>query len=196
MGLFNFSKKSKFGSMDELDVPPMPPPLAKGEDELPGLSSSLEEELLPMPKRKGFLKFPSHKKEELKLPELSEEIPMQSKFPPFEEELPNMPAFEEEEMGLPEFPKLGPKLKEEKQESELSLSQAEPEKKGFMKISELRNVLMDIKDTQDTLREIRGSVFLMNEMENEKDKLYENWRKCIGDLNRKVMMVDKIIFRG
>ena len=179
MSLFSFRRKSrpKLSLPTELDLPPMPPPLAEGEDELPALSS-LDEDIPAPPEEEELMKF--SKKEKIKLPEFLKMPPM-----PSEE-----PLSGEDEFGLPEFPKL---VSEKEEELPVSI---EPEKRGFMRIGALRDILEDINSAQSSLKETKNSLLLVDTAEDDKDKMLERWRKNIEDLNKKIMLMDKILFKG
>lgn len=175
-------KKTKAG----LEMPP-PPPLIEEpapKEEKP----EIKEKKMDIPDKFHEVRFSRHPVEELieepisspkekMIPHLSEE-----EFKPVSEvvkpEIPEMPE-------LPEIPEL-PKEKVIKQEI--------LEGPIFIKSRDYQEVLGKINKIKENVQHTEDVFKKMNEIKNEKDKIFDEWKKSLEDIQRKLIYIEKSFF--
>lgn len=212
-----FKKKKEFSSLDNLDIPPAPPPRfsedlppaeigselppppigAQQDYEWPDLHQELNPPEIPAQKpKKGFSLFQKKKKEEA-LPEL----------PPINEqpmpELPEMysphdgdsiagvpgPSFEETVQIQPQ-PAIQP-IAEKKQ----VLAKVQKTEK-YLKVDGFQLILSEFNEIKKTVRNAVGIPTDVQDKEKELNREFEAWKATMKDIQRKLLFIDKQLFEG
>ncbi len=189
--------------LEEPEMPPLP------EEELS--LEDLEEESLELPpppeikkeKRKGLFSF-------LKTKKVVEKIPLAKKkeFP----EMPSLPKFEEEELSeIPplteteeekEFPEIPTLPEEEIPPSPPITEQILPsreeliKKTRFIAINDFEHIQNEINNIKITLKGSEPFFAKLEEDKPARDKKYEEFRNYLDDIHKKIMFVDKNLFKG
>ncbi len=66
----------------------------------------------------------------------------------------------------------------------------------FVKVQDYRGFIEGQERIKNNLKEADNILTRLNEIKNEEDKAFENWRLGLEDINKKVSFVDKKIFEG
>ncbi len=219
-------KGEKVGPLDEaLDVPPAPPPIhGHFPDDLPKFELKEEkpahqkeemrpvgfEEKLPMP-HKEEAEFPPLEGFEEKLPEFPHEEP-EAELPPLEDapKFTPKPPIKEPVMAIPS-PKREIHIEHEIEDRKPFLEKIEKEaivdeKKLFAKrptTSGPTYIRLDkFRDTLGSMGVVRGDLkkcdeSLINLINKEKkDRGFERWRASMDDIQKKLIFVEKTLFKG
>lgn len=172
--------------------------------ELPPLPEEKSEELgeldLPPPpeiknEKRGFFSFLKPKKaaKELGLPRIEEEIPEMPTFPEVSEEFPEIPPLSKEK-EIPTIPQSVEPLKPVAEKPMPEIKEIKPVKK-FVTINDFRQIQSDIGGTKDILKGVDGIFSKLEEVKNIGDKEYVELRNGLQDIQRKIMFVDKVLFK-
>jgi len=192
LGFLKFLKKSRGEKLempfDDLDIPP-PPPVAK--------------ELPPMPKfdfSKNEEKMPEFGMDEEIEPEINEEMPEE-----VPEELPEeMPRFEEK----PVIPKRAPMLTARKMPFERMEKAAVMEEKSilrheavsakpiYIKLGTFRGIRKSMSVIKNDLKNADETLVKLQHRKDVHDKEFTKWQKTMEDLQKKVIFIDKTLFKG
>lgn len=208
MGFLKFLKREKKGDFDELDLPPAPPSLedqdfAHGLDEgmeLPEIPEFPEEKIsAPEPKFGFENEMPSGLPPE---PEMEDLKPIggAAPIPPIsmpsapEPVQPNeVPAREE-----PRFTPLDAYPKMEKglfaQERKL-LHQRPDAKTVYVKIGKFKAALGSINVVRSDLRKSEEALMKLESIKNSKDRAFDKARNSLDDLQKKLIFIDKTLFK-
>ena len=172
MGFLRFLKKEKprlTGS--ELDVPPIPPPTEEGEDL--GLTS-IGEDIPPPPLDEDMLPpFPGPVEEERK---------------PFEDFIPK----EESVLVTEEAPITGEAVKPPVVFSDEKIVI----KPIFVRAEKFKGVLGEIGGIKTDLKKSENAVASINSLEGSKEKELVKWQNVLNDVEKKLMLIDKTLFKG
>lgn len=172
MGFLRFLKKKKVRTED-LDVPPPfpPPPLEASED----IGLTAEEELPPLPEIRE---------------ELEEITPIPPEIPaPQEAILGPAPAPIEE---LPIIPR--PEIKGSfRRIEEKEIKRIKP---VFVEVGLFRNnVLKNIAIIKNELKNSSGILSELSRLEQNENNLFKDWHSKMEDVQKRLMNIDKIIFK-
>ena len=182
MGFLKFLKRDKskelnLERMEDLDVPPLHPGLEeKGMENLP--------EVPEVPKSEKS--FPGRKEKlvpELKLPSIQESP---------------KPEWEEPKV---ELPGTMPAKEIEPYESAIIMEEKPVEKHReaggpiFVKVNEFKGVLSEIGTIKRDLKTADQSLLKLNEIEANRDKILAKWSDIMADLQKKVIFIDKTLFK-
>lgn len=205
----------------EEELPPLPD---EGEDieEMPSLEEPTEEpgeeglELPPPPGRweekRGLFSFFKTKKadKDLPLPRIDEEIP---EMPPMPESMemegpPEMPIKEKEEISMPWLEEepisvpariISPKKTEKPAAEPLKQAERTEEriipKTKFITIEEFKHIEGDANSARDSLKDIDALSSKFEEVKEIGDKEYAMLRENLQDIQRKIMFIDKELFK-
>lgn len=205
------------------ELPPLPemeeeelPPLPEMEEELgalPELPSTEEKpelgelDLPPPPqlgvKKKGFFSFLKPKKaaEELPLPRIWEEVSEMPALPSLEEEFPEMPPIDKEEVTpMPELereisaPKPIPTFKPEVKKP-LPKKEVMRIERKFVTINDFREVQNNISNVKGVLKCADAIFSGLEEVKINGDKEYMGLCNSLKDVQRKIMFIDKTLFK-
>ena len=218
MGFLKFLKRERKDTLDELDLPPAPPSLEGFEENMPELPDlpDFEDEKISAPKEEmpGF-DFPE---EEQNVPALGKEDTME--FPTFSEmrEKPmpvqpfNMPQQIPEPMSEQES------IAEEQpaeEEQEFMPSEAYPKAAGrlfshekrmlrerpsaktiYVSVDNFKATLGSINMVRSSLRKSEEALMKLESIKSAKDKSFDKIKGSLEDLQRKLIFVDKTLFKG
>ena len=182
LGFLKFLKRDKskeldLESMENLDAPPIPPGLEeKGMEKLP--------EMPEVPKSEKSL---PGRKEKL-VPELK--LPSMQEYP--------KPGWEEPKV---ELPGTMPAKEIEPYESAIVVEEKPVQKRReaggpiFVKVNEFRGILSEISTIKRDLKTTDQSLLKLNEIEANRDKILAKWHDIMVDLQKKVIFIDKTLFK-
>ncbi|MBI2654577.1 hypothetical protein HYX02_07280 [Candidatus Woesearchaeota archaeon] len=214
-----FLKREKKESLDELDLPPAPPPLEGFEENLPELPElpELEREKISAPQEE----MPRFEAEEEKFPDLEmpkfdfPELKMENgefELPPLEPETeqisPELPA----RTAIPEpkftIPEPATQTEAPKMEAEPSLPTArglfreekrpmgKTPKTIYVRVDRFKATLGNINIVRSDLRKSEEALAKLENLKVSKDKAFEKTKSSLEDLQRKLIFIDKTLFKG
>ena len=200
LGFLDFLNKGRAKAKEGADIPPMPPPPAdvseehhedvgdelpplpeieehheESGDKLPPLPGIEEHHDIGMPPVPDELKLPEE--DEIKLPE-HHEVPTPHSF---DEEIPTVPLTkpEVEEMPVMQVPKVnrnGPL---------------------FVKSDLFKNDVLDnIAKIKSEVKSSNEVVSRLADFEQDENTIYREWHSQMEDLQKKLLSVDKLLFKG
>ena len=216
MGFLKFLKREKKDTLDELDLPPAPPPLQGFEEnmpELPDLPDFGDEKTYGM--EMPNLDFPE---EEKNIPDLSKEDTM-PEFPSFpeikERPMPIQPfsvasriqeplsmiqpepeqesVTEEKPVPSYTYPKMAGRLFS--QEKRI-LRERPSTKTIYVSVDNFKATLGSINMVRGDLRKSEEALMKLESIKNAKDKSFDKMKSLLDDLQRKLIFVDKTLFKG
>ena len=213
-------REKKEDNFDELDLPPAPPPLeGKGEfgsydfdEKLPELPEFPEFEEQDASATGGLPKFDFPKEESMPSPD-EEEMP---KFPSFQEENTNIPPISApasipqpmpqtiqqmtspiQEKAEPEpedtYPRMGRRLFSHEK---IILREKPNVKTIYVRIDRFKATLGSINMVRSDLRKSEEALSKLENIKIAKDKSFDKLRYSLDDLQKKLIFVDKILFKG
>ena len=219
MGFLKFLKRVKKGdNLENLDLPPAPPPLEGFDENIPELPDFQDfgGETISA---KEWSKFDFPEKE---MPQIGKEdsIPNLPDFPGIEENpvappqpdnapltpesIPPLPqaipelgheAIAEEPIFMPQtaYPKIERRLfsKEKRDFREVRSGKA-----IYMKVDEFKTILGSINLVRSDLRRSEETLTKLENIKNAKDRSFDKFRNSLDDLQKKLIFIDKTIFRG
>ena len=222
VGFLKFLKREKKDTLDELDLPPAPPSLEGFEDSMPELPDfpDFGDEKISAPKEEmPKFDFPE---EEQNAPALGKEDPMEfPSFPEMEEKpMPiqpfNMPQQFPEPQPMPE-PEQNIIAEEQpaEEEQEAMPSEAYPKAAGrlfshekralrqrptsktiYVSVDNFKATLGSINMVRSDLRKSEEALMKLESIKNAKDKSFDKMKSSLDDLQRKLIFVDKTLFKG
>ena len=219
MGFLKFLKRDKSKDLDmdfgNFDVPPMPP-------EPPGMEENGFESLPELPELPDFdepVPGMEEKKtpvSQIKIPPLQQPAYLQEPVFRPSKRFKQMESMETDfEMQRPEEPM--PQMKEDIPEMEPEHRRASPyerfsgaavreersvlehkDAKGpiFMRVDKFRNVLRNISEIRGSLKVSNEILSKLNEIDANAEKDFEKWKNVMTDLQKKLVFVDKTLFKG
>jgi hypothetical protein len=66
----------------------------------------------------------------------------------------------------------------------------------YVLVDHYKAVIEELSESRNLLKNSEDILFRLNEMKNESDKKYEQWRMQMEDIQRKLIFVDKSLFEG
>lgn len=209
---FSFLKKKKEPRMD---LPPPPPseqlefPEMPKEEEIPAVSGkevAPEPEMPPPPPTEEAV-------EEAPIEELPEELPPEMPTPvevapkvpeeaPPEEMIPIPEApLPEEEAPIPELPPITRKRdmildKTVQPEIEETPEEIVPIAPLFVSMQDYKEIINGINTTKDSLEEAEVIVARLNDLKIAQERIFEDWKNQLEDIERKISYVDEIVAQG
>ena len=220
MGFLKFLKRDKKQGldmnlgMDDLDVPPLPPDVKGESEEFPELPEMPKVEG-PLPKGDEFPELPEEPKLFPDLPkqDISETAPRPAAEPVMPKPLlrpqATRPAFEQStkrpmvERRVPIPPAAGAHTEhydsiEESavREQRGVISHKAAGGKTYVRIDRFKGILKDINQIKNDLRNSNEILSKVEEIDENKSKVFERWKNSMSDLQKKLIFVDKILFKG
>ncbi|MAG91510.1 hypothetical protein CMO83_02440 [Candidatus Woesearchaeota archaeon] len=213
MGFLKFLKREKkTDNLEELDLPPEPPAL-EGFDE----GSDLEFPDLGEQKLPSSDKVPADIPEEDGLPELEEDMPNFPTIPDVEENpMPPIPPIsappqtpeaeisppiieseKEDLVQTPVEPQIQAKPVKKLFDHEKKAPEVRPGKhKVYVRVDRYKNTLDSISLVRGDLRNSEKMLIKMDNIKNAKDRSFEKAKSSLTDLQKKLIFIDKTLFKG
>lgn len=223
MGFFKFLKREKKGAVDELDLPPAPPPLEGFEDNLPdfpNLPDFDEQKISIKPEDMPKFEFPE---EEENMPDLDKEEPVPDLAPVQDMEekpipsiaAPEIPQREPIMLQLPEdiLPKPIP-VKAEPEEQppmeiethpkaerklfvhEKRLHRMSVAKTVYVRVDNFKATLGSVNIIRNDLRKSEEALMKLETIKISKDRSFDKVKSSLEDLQKKLIFIDKTLFKG
>ena len=214
MGFLKFLKREKKADVNELDLPPEPPPLEGFEDkqdfpEFPEIKA----DDLDMPKfyaaDAGKTDYPGYGP---KMPEMKDnDMPDFPEFPEMEEEAkaPAEPQMQFQPLASPQPAQPMPTAEEEMPESEPQHMQRRglfhhermpremrARKEVYVRVDRFKAVLDSISMIRSSARKSDESLMRMESIKNSKDRAFDRVKSSLADLQKKLIFIDKTLFKG
>ena len=209
MGFLKFLKRDKSKKHDmeleNLDIPPLPPDIGEKLEDLPNLPdlpelpelekpiSEIEDKVLPELKPARDIPRPFPKLREIKVPEPTLEKPilgMESG-----KTMPTMEKFESE-VDLPDikpyesYPKASFREKSDVMPRKIDRGPI------FMRADKFKRILNEIIIIKDKLKTADASLLELNDINSQENTEFEKWHYIIGDLQKRIISIDKNLFKG
>lgn len=203
MGFFKFLKRDESQGKDaELDLPPSPPPLEGFEDdksfdlpEFPKISAPKEEDFnLDLPEDNSsdlssdLMDFPE-------LEDLDKELPQPVSSPP--QQVPRMQAFQapKQEFSAPASqpqPNPLPDVQERKADAKAIRSG----QSLYVRVDKFKVALDNINAIRGDLRKSEEDLLRLENLKHAKDMSLDKFKSSLDDLQKKLIFVDKTLFKG
>lgn len=219
VGFLKFLKKKRKGELDELDLPPAPPPLEGFEEglelpelpafdekisapeELPEFNFPEEEKTLDLGKEETEFAFPDIEEKEMPepiapIPPIRAPITPQPNAPitpiqPLQE-----PVAQETE---PSFtpPDTYPKIERRLFAQEKGILRERPSLKTiYVRVDKFKATLGSINMVKSDLRKSEEALMKLENIKNSKDRSFDKVKMSLDDLQKKLIFVDKTLFKG
>lgn len=178
MAIFDVFKKKKAKELD------LPPPPDSDSPELPPLPDQDIPPISAKPEKQAQLSPSEH------LPEVPQPVPTQEPKPPHDitpptpEPIHKAPIHEE------------PKPKVQHEHKEFMIEEPHVEGPLFVNVADYQEILQGVDKIKTTLSDSEEIISKLNDLKNAEDKVFENWRSSIEDIERKITYIDQVIFRG
>lgn len=225
MGFLKFLKKQKSSNLDELDLPPAPPPLEGFEEDLPELHDFPELGKISAPKEEPRFDFESEQGQQ----GLSEEMPELPEMPDIEGQsnIPYFPEMEEKliasaqpaKSAIPEpafpiaqrMPETAPPAEEKQSfapdayprmagrlfaKEKRALHQVPRAKTVYVRVDKFKTALGSINMVRSDLRKSEEALVKLENIKNSKDKSFDRVRGSLDDLQKKLIFIDKTLFKS
>ena len=218
MGFLKFLKREKKDTLDELDLPPAPPPLEGFEDNMPELPDfpDFGEEKISAPKedmadfnfpeeeqsipesKENTMEFPSFPEiEEKPMPaippiRITTQIPESISMPQLELEPEQEEIAEEQPMPSDTYPKMAGRLFS--QEKRI-LRERPSAKTIYVSVDNFKATLGSINMVRSNLRKSEEALVKLESIKNATDKSFDKMKSLLDDLQRKLIFVDKTLFK-
>ena len=210
MGFLKFLKRDKKDSLDELDLPPEPPPLEGFEENMPADFPDFNENLSADMPKFDFEKADLGKEDNMGFPELPEMEEKEAEIPPFNgisypEPMPTMPQMPQPMQPLPEpepkddemhsdnFPRMERRLFSQEKRM---LRERPSAKTIYVRIDKFKATLGSINMVRSDLRKSEEALMKLENIKNSKDRSFDKVKVSLDDLQKKLIFVDKILFKG
>lgn len=210
VGFFKFLKRDKKGEMGELDLPPEPPSVEELGEGLPEFPDFQENISAPkgMPNEIPNFDFAGQKGIS------QEEFPG---FPELENENPSMPDSAQQPIqGIMPMPEPMPEAKEIPQEAKPSISanvypkierrlfgherkalrERPSGKTVYIRVDRFKATLGNINTVRNDLRKSEETVTKLENMNNAKGRASDRAKAQLEDLQKKLIFIDKTLFKG
>ena len=214
VGFLKFLKREKRDTLDELDLPPAPPPLEGFEENMPELpdfpdfgdekGSGMEMPNLDFPEEEKniqdfskedtipeFPRFPEMEEKPMPIQTIraTSQIPKHLSMPqPEQEEI-----SEEQPMPSDTYPKMAGRLFS--QEKRI-LRERPSAKTIYVSVDNFKATLGSINMVRSDLRKSEQALMKLESIKNAKDKSFDKMKSSLDDLQRKLIFVDKTLFKG
>ena len=215
MSFLKFLKREKKESLDELDLPPAPPPLGGAE---PGFDASDFEERLP-----EFPEFDEkisaqQEMQEFEFPEEKMNMPGKEAMPgldfpemeeteeyappvraPSNQLAPSIPRMQEPQVSEEEtrqssyYPKMSGRLFAHERRI---LRQRPNVKTIYIRIDNFKATLGSINIVRSDLRKSEEALNKLETIKGAKDRSFDKVKTSIDDLQKKLIFIDKTLFKG
>lgn len=224
MGFLKFLKREKREGLDELDLPPAPPPLEGFEEniplpEFPYIDPDIGTEKISGMEEMPKFDFPKRKQ---RAPELSQKdiMPDLPPFPEIEEETLNPLTSIRVPPGIPEpatsiqqpisepgqFSNEGykfvpsgiyPKIEKRPSIQEKIILREMPRGKAiYVRVDKFKATLGSINLVRSDLRKSEEALMKLENLKSAKDRSFDKFKSLLDDLQKKLIFIDKTLFKG
>ena len=210
MGFLKFLKREKKEDLQDLDLPPAPPPLEESQQDF-NADFSFNEKSQDIPdfpdipdiKVSDESKFDlpqldfEQEKEEPELPDLEEPAPIPPiRFPTTMPEPMPIPAQPPMQMPQPEAAKKEP-IQAIKPRKLFSHERKHIERKEvYLRVDKFRAALESISMIRGSLRQSEELLMKLENIKNAKDRSFDKVKSSLDDMQKKLIFVDKTLFKG
>jgi len=193
MGFMKFMHKKgkdKHPDKNELDIPPLPPPV----DGLDDLNIGSLGGDIKLPEQHELPPFPEESETTTDMPELPELPPL-----PEKRELTGAPVQTSAPIqAAPQLPEThieAPRI--EPMPIPKNIEKAPLQGKPiFIKVENYKDMLGDLSNIKSDLKKAHDALALLEEQKQEEDKEFNKWHSCLEDMHNKLSMMDKILTSG
>ena len=217
MGFLKFLKREKKDTLDELDLPPAPPPLEGFDENLPELPDfpDFGEEKISAPREMRKFDFSEEEQDMqdfgkgqmpsfpinenppepiapvMSPPQISEPSPSPPSIP---QEMPKPEQPSQEQISAPDiYPKIERRLFTQEKRF---LRERPSGKTIYVKVDNFKTTLGSINLVRSDLRKSEEALMKLENIKNAKDKSFDKVRDSISDLQKKLIFIDKTLFKG
>ena len=201
MGFLRFLKREKKETLDELDLPPAPPPLGDFDKDitLPELPD-IGEEIIPQELKFDFPEEERYVPSKERMPEFPKFFPIEEKppapMPPISAPSMLEPMPHEEEhspVSTDTYPKIS--VKHIAHEKRISRERLIGEK-IYIRIDRFKAALGNISVLRNDLKKSEEALMKLETVKNSKDKSFDKFKASLDDLQKKLIFIDKTLFKG
>ena len=197
MGFLKFLHKEKRKEgIDDLDLPPPPPPLEGFEETLPGFQE-FDNNMHSKDELPSF-DFPEMEETEKYAPPVSAPIPPIRT--PSNQPAPSIPRMQEPEQVSEDetgqssyYPKMSGRLFAHER---ISLRQRPNVKTIYVRIDNFKATLGSINIVRSDLRKSEEALNKLETLKSSKDRSFDKVKVSIDDLQKKLIFIDKTLFKG
>ena len=199
MGFLKFLKKSKEDKLEmpfeeDLDMPP-PPPMSSKEQFLPMPDFELKPFSIPQEKTPNPLDL------EPMEPEIPEEIskPPEPRLPRLEEKVKIIhPSRSQMSMHKERHISHLERMEREavREEKRVLRHEAAPLKPIYMGVENFKEIKRSSGIIRNDLRNADEVLAKLQAMKGDKDKEFSKWQKTMEDIQKKIIFIDKTLFKG
>ena len=220
MGFLKFLKKEKKqDSLDELDLPPAPPPLSNFDEKLPDFPEFPNMDRGSLSDTENMPKFDIPKEEEISEPDKDdfmqdfhsfgdvEESPI-NPIPPITADTLSSPKppipehMEESEQDFQESSDIASQEFESKIEKKIFseekrvLTERPDLRVIYVKVDRFKSTLGSINIVRNDLKKSEEALMRLENIKNAKDKSLDIAKSSLEDLQKKLIFIDKALFKG
>ena len=206
MGFLKFLKREKKEEkLDDLDLPPAPPPLEGFEDD-----KDLQMDFDKEPLQDDFPQADAGNEEsfDLEAPEIPSDIDIEKPI-----EMPELSApedtYDEPKEGTDQY-----ELPQQQEMPQEQIQATQPQrhrglfrhesmprhvpigKSVYVEVESFKSSLSHISDVRSSLRKSEGELSKLESIKSAKDKSFEKLRVSLDDLQKKLIFIDKTLFKG
>ncbi len=211
MGFLKFLKREKKEGLDELDLPPEPPPLEGFHENLPELPEfpDIGKDIsgmeyipkfdFPEKEAQGFQGFPD---DEAQMPLLEDAPEPADAAPLISEPAPQIPQSMAELQQVQQAPTLMPHERQKTERRKLfaheetGVSGIPIGKTIYIKVDRFKATLGSINIVRNDLRKSEEALAKLETIKAAKDRSFEKIKSSLDDLQKKLIFVDKTLFKG
>ena len=196
MGFMKFihkkPKEHDIHSKQDLDIPPLPPPM-DGPDKDLGLTS-IGEEMVPatkeeLPEFPNPIEQPKMPEKELNFPEIHSPEPQGLTGAPVE-------GIQVPQQIIPETSVPVPEPTISTPQPEIQMHKRATDQPIFIEVGQYKNVLGDLGQIKSDLNKAHDALVSLEQDKVEEDKEFNKWHSCLTDMHSKLSMIDKILSKG
>ena len=212
MGFLKFLKREKKADSNELDLPPEPPPLEGFKDKQDFGFPEIKADDFDMSKFDApYAESADASGYEPKMPEMKAGEPDFPEFPEMEEEpkAPAEPQMQFQPLAAPQAVQPMPAAMEEMPESEPQHMQRRrlfhhekrqlerpARKEVYVRVDKFKAVLDGISMIKSSVRKSDESLIRLESIKNSKDRAFDRVKSSLEDLQKKLIFIDKTLFKG
>lgn len=192
-----------------MDLPPPPPaqrqefPELPQQEEIPAISGEVELDMPPEPVAEAPAPLPQEAPpiQELQpftIPKQPEPVAQAPAPAPIDliKEIPQVPEHIEEPIPFTPLETKGEVVFDKTVSHEEERPSFEPGKPLFVSMQDYREIDNGINTTKNALEQAETIISHLNDLKNAQEKIFEDWKNQLEDVERKLSYVDQIIVQG